>query len=209
MPAEITVCHKFYRVPNQHRRGTVVIDATSSGGWTADLSPFLIGPCDLYATGENHAMLQSQNMENAWQFAKVYAAHTDENGDPTAAYWEWAQEGWANPRAVRYPMGKGARPEYSLWQGERLGYIDARKRIYGPLYAEAVQRTEGWEILQGEYQNAERLFIRDWDGWLMERHGMATLSDVLNNPGRIMGHAFVLQMLLENDPALEQMTMRT
>lgn len=186
MSAEVVVCHKFYRVPQQHQRGTVVIDATSSGGWTADLSPFLIGPCELY---DGHI---AQNMENGWQYAKVYARHCDTNIQPTAAYWEWAREGWANPRAVRYPMGKGARPQHSWWEGEPLGYIDARKRIYGPLYAQAVQRTEGWAELVRLYNEYDRLFIRDWDGWLMERHGMTTLTEVLNNPDRIMGHAFVL-----------------
>jgi hypothetical protein len=35
-------------------------------------------------------------------------------------------------------MGRGAKPEYSLWDGERLDYIEARKRIYAPLYARAV-----------------------------------------------------------------------
>lgn len=202
MPAQVHVCHKWYRVPNQHQRGTVVIDTTSRGGWTADLSPFSIGPCPLY---DGHV---AQNVENAWQYAKVYAQHTDENGNPTVAYWQWAYEGWTNPRPVRYPMGKGARPQYSLWEGERLGYIDARKRIYGPLYAEAVQRTQGWQILLEEYEKADNLWLRDWDGWLMERHGMTSLTDVLNNPGRIMGHAFVLQMLLTDDPALQQMTLR-
>jgi len=212
MPAIVTVCHKWYSVPNQHQRGTVVIDATSSGGWTADLSPFLIGPCRLYDTmTPEHEMpfrIESLNMENLWQYAKVYQVHADENGNPTQEYWAWAREGWANPRAVRYPMGKGARPLYSLWKGKKLGYIDARKQIYGPCYAEAVQRTEGWDELVRLYNESDHLFIRDWDGWLMDRHGCDTLSDVLNKTDRIMGHAFVLKMLLENDPALEQMEMR-
>ena len=207
MPATVTVVHKWYRVPNQHQRGTVVVDATSSGGWTADLSPFLIGPCALYHDHLGN-LIVTANMENAWQYAKVYVNHVDDENNSTLEYWRWAREGWANPRAVRYPMGKGARPQHSLWEGEKLGYIDARKRIYGPLYAEAVKRTEGWTELVRLYNECENLYIRDWDGWLMERHGMATLTDVLNNPRKIMGHAFVLKMLLENDPALEQMAIR-
>jgi hypothetical protein len=42
----------------------------------------------------------------------------------------------------------------------------------------------------------------------MSKHGMADLTAVLNNPQRIMGHAFVLAMLLTNDPALEQLELR-
>lgn len=71
-------------------------------------------------------------MENAWQYAKVYKQHTH-NGAPTSDYWDWARAGWSNPSAVRFPMGRGAKPEYSLWDGQRLGYIEARKKIYAPL----------------------------------------------------------------------------
>jgi hypothetical protein len=68
----------------------------------------------------------------------VYTVHTTAAGSPSAQYWDWAKEGWANQKAERFPMGRGAKPEFSLWDGERLGYIDARKRIYAPLYARAV-----------------------------------------------------------------------
>jgi hypothetical protein len=73
-------------------------------------------------------------MENAWQYAKVYSCHTNPNsGAPTQEYWKWAREGWNNPSPVRFPMGRGAKPEYSLWDSQRLGYIEARKKIYAPL----------------------------------------------------------------------------
>jgi len=43
---------------------------------------------------------------NAW--LQVYKHHVDPaTGEPTAEYWAWAEEGWANPRAVRFPMGRG------------------------------------------------------------------------------------------------------
>ena len=61
------------------------------------LSPFHLGPCQLYSS------YVSQKMENAWQYLKVYAKYADTNG-PNAAYWAWAQDGWANARArVRSP----------------------------------------------------------------------------------------------------------
>lgn len=73
------------------------------------------------------------NMENAWQYAKVYKRHTSSLGNPTSDYWVWARQGWSSRIANRYPMGKGSKPEYSLWNGEKLGYIDARRKIYAPL----------------------------------------------------------------------------
>jgi len=199
MPARVIVVHKWSKVPRTGQPGVEVVDTTSSAAdWRRDLSPFFLGPCQLY---DNYT---AQNVENAWQYAKVYAQHI-ENGEPTQAYWDWAIAGWADPVARRYPMGRGAAPEYSLWDGQKLGYVEARKTIYGPLYAEAVRRTNGWQHLAGLYTSCQELYLRDWDGWSMQKHGMATLSDVLNNPNRKMGHAFVLKMLLENDPALREM----
>lgn len=203
MPATVTVVHKWAKVRNQGDPGVEVVDTTSSADdWRRDLSPFFLGPCPLYG---DHVSL---NMENAWQFSKVYASHADREGNPTDAYWEWARNGWADQRAHRYPMGRGAVPKYSLWDGEHLGYVEARKKIYGPLYAQAVQQSAGWRQLVELYEASSELYLRDWDGWSLERHNMANLTEVLNNPFRKMGHAFVLKMLLENDPALGQLELR-
>jgi hypothetical protein len=111
----------------------------------SQLSPFHLGPVDLYGG------FVARTMENGWQYAKQYAVHADADGEPSDAYWQWSRGGWDNPRAVRYPMGKGAKPLCSLWDGERLGYL----------------------------------------------LGKRTLGDAVLNEKRPMGHAFVLQMLLE------------
>lgn len=167
------------------------------------LSPFLLGPCKLYGD------YQSANMENGWQFSKVYKEHTL-GGFPVEIlprYWRWAKVGWADKRAHRYPMGKGRRPLFSLWDGRRLDYIDARKAIYGPLYAEAVQKTEAWKELVITFRDERELTLLDYDAYDHRKIGR-TLSDVLNDPTEKMGHAFVLAMLLTNDPALNQMELR-
>ena len=182
----------------------VVVNTTSKAknNWQTDLSPFHLGPCPLY--DEYTAAV----MENAWQYAKVYKQHTDAHGDPTEAYWDWAKEGWTSEVPVRYPMKRGARPEYSLWKSEKLGYIEARKRIYAPLYAEAVQKTKGWQRLVQLYNERDTVILRDYDGYRHDKENMS-LSDVLNCPYKIMGHAFVLKMLLTNDlESLDQVGLR-
>jgi hypothetical protein len=142
-------------------------------------------------------------MENAWQFAKVYAKHATQDGSPTQDYWNWAKAGWADSKAHRYPMGRGAKPLYSLWKGEKLGYIEARKRIYAPLYAEAVKKTKGFEKLVKLYESSKELILRDYDGY--DHLGLGvSLSNVLNNPERKMGHAFVLAALLTNDESMKE-----
>lgn len=160
--------------------------------WQRDLSPFFLGPCPLY---EGAGIAEAQRMENAWQFAKVYREQ-QRDGEPTEDYWRWARDGWRYRRAVRYPMGKGAVPEFSWWDGEALGYVDARKKIYVPLYTKAVIRTAGFAELLRVYREHGELTLWDFDGYDHHKLGMS-LKDVLNDPTRKMGHAFVLAMMLE------------
>jgi hypothetical protein len=167
------------------------INTTSSSmlHWSKLLSPFYLGPVNLY--GDHVA----KNMENAWQYSKVYFCHADLNYNPTLAYWDWAKKGWNSEWAQRYPMGKNKKPLYSLWEGEKLGYIEARKQIYIPLYKQAVENTDSFKYLQQLYRFEKELTLFDYDGYDYLALGM-TLEDVLNNPNRKMGHAFVLAMLL-------------
>jgi hypothetical protein len=71
-------------------------------------------------------------------------------------YWQWATAGWASKKPYRYPLGKGRRPLCSLWNGQRLGYIDARKQIYLRLYQQAVKQTQAYAMLQDLYQQRAR-----------------------------------------------------
>lgn len=174
------------------KNGIEIIDTTSRSKklWTAQLSPFYLGPVSLY-----HGEI-SQNVENGWQYSKVYACHLDDNGNPTRDYWTWARTGWRKKRADRYPMGKGAVPEYSYWRGEKLDYIDARKKIYFPLYAGTVKKTHAFNVLKNRYLQGEDLYLWDFDGYDYIKEGIP-LKAVIDNPEKKMGHAFVLAMLLE------------
>lgn len=167
------------------------INTTSScKGLGRSFSPFFLGPVKLYNG------FVAKNVENGWQYGKVYRCFLDGNGNPSDKYFDWAKEGWDNPRAVRYPMGKGAKPVYSYWKGEKLGYIDARKKIYFPLYANAVVKTKAFGVLKKQYDAGAEIILWDFDGYNHLSMGMS-LKDVLNNPERPMGHAFVIAALLE------------
>jgi hypothetical protein len=178
--------------------GVRTINTTSHniGDWQSDLSPFKLGPNILW-DGRT-----SQKMENSWQFSKVYKAHLGPDGKPNATWWEWSSAGFANPKAVRYPMGRGAKPEGSWWKNQMLGYIDARKQIYFPLYRDSVKTTEGWKRLQAIYRklvsaqrNNARINLWDFDAYNHHGNGLS-LKQVLNNPHAIMGHAFVVAAML-------------
>lgn len=166
-----------------------VVDVTSRGkDEFRSLSPFLLGPVRLYG---NHV---SQNVENGWQYSKVYASH-DSWGAPNSAYWHWAEGGWGKTWADRYPMGKGSTPRYSWWDGESLGYVQARKSIYVPLYSSAVP-SGAIEKLRALHEQHGDLTIVDFDAYDHHALGMS-LEDVLGDPTRKMGHGFVLAMMLE------------
>lgn len=167
--------------------------ASGADSWSRGLSPFYLGPCKLY---EGAGLKESANMENAWQYAKVYKRHVGDDGNPTPQYFDWAREGWRYRRAVRYPMGKGMIPEYSWWDGQKLSYVEARKKIYVPLYTRAVVNTMAFAKLRELHEKLDEIWLWDFDGYDHVQLGK-TLKEVLNDPAKKMGHAFVLAMLLE------------
>lgn len=184
----IYVLKMFEKTPEK----MVSVDTTTrSRSWSRGLSPMIVGPVK-HPNGWT-----IRNVENAWQYSKVYGKHI-RNGKVTDDYWYWAKEGFAKRRGVRYPMGKGRAPKFSIWgnSGE-LSYVEARKRIYIPVYANTVVKTEAfkqlWELAK---QNNFHIALRDYDGYNHHALGMS-FYDVIHDEKRKMGHAFVLAMLLE------------
>lgn len=174
--------------------GITTIDTTSrSNIWSRGLSPFFLGPVDLYGN------YTSKNVENGWQFSKVYGHlnHLDFDLNPTKYYFEWAEKGWNDSFAHRYPMGHGIKPEFSYWDGQKLDYVTARKTIYIPLYAKAVKDTNAFKKLKELHANEEHIALVDFDA-----HGLTPGTydywDLVNNPNYKVGHAYVLAMMLEN-----------
>ena len=179
----------FKDIQDRISPGEVVINTTSrSEDWGRGLSPFFVGPVALW--GPHTA----KNVENGWQYSKVYRDHVGEDGDPSPDWYAWAQAGWSQTWASRYPAGKGARPLYSWWNGRRLGYIEARNTIYVPLYARAVARTPAYRELQRVFRSRGSVTLLDFDGY----ETTATGEDLLPvlQAERRCGHAFVLAGLL-------------
>lgn len=176
-----------YKVPE----GATVINTTSrSDNWSRGLSPFFAGPVDLYDG------YTSWNVENAWQYSKVYEYYLEYDGSIGPRYFNWANDGWKAIRANRYPMGKEAKPLYSYWDGQTYTYTEARKKIYIPLYAAAVKKTSAFTQLKKLHEAGGDLYLWDFDGYNHKTMDL-TFEEVINDPNRKMGHAFVLAMLLE------------
>lgn len=157
---------------------------TGSKTWSRHLSPMLLSSEPI-----------SKNMENLWQFSKVYKEYTDINGDPSNEYYKWRDKGFSDNWAHRYPMGKNKIPEYSFWDNKKFNYIEARENIYIPYYIKSVKNTIAYSKLLEEYKNNDNIALWDYDGYNHDSLKMS-LQDVINNPNKKMGHAFVLKMLL-------------
>lgn len=151
------------------------------------LSPFINqGPIELYG-------LTAHNVENIWQFCKTYACHANNYQE-----WKlWRDTGLANPRAIRYPMGKGAKPEFSYVKGlGKLSYVQARRKIYIPAYEQKLTRycTRELQTL------ADILTITDV--WLFDFDGRITDQDfegVVEDQDHSLGHSFIIKKLLEEN----------
>lgn len=140
-------------------------------------------------------------VENIWQFSKVYPVHVDAKGDIKDDWYEWRTKGLENDRAVKNPMGKGAKPLFFMWQNKRLSYVEARKAIYIPVYSQAVlanvknkfdELLEWWKFLCGDSRD---LYLRDFDGY--DRHKLnMSIDDVINCTEKHMGHSFVLEKMI-------------
>jgi len=100
-------------------------------------------------------------------------------------------------------MGKGAIPLYSYWGGAKLGYIEARKQIYAPIYEAAVRDSGYFEAFTEFCRDCldygpTKLYLFDFDGYdntLLKW----SFDQVLNCEGRKMGHAFVLARMLQEE----------
>lgn len=191
MTGEVRVISMRQAAPDGFER----LDCTSRNpALRYQLSPFFLGPVECYRG------LTARNMENAWQYAKLYPAHADADGVPTGEYFAWRDAGWAKSRADRRPMGH-LLPLCSLWvvDGEEryLDYIEARKEIYIPLYARSVLAGSGIiSDLRARVRGGAKIALADFDGYDHKSLGM-TYDEVVHDPTRRMGHGFVVAMLLE------------
>lgn len=176
---------------------TINVTSKSANPATRKFSPFFLGPCTIRPQGDE---IQAQCMENAWQYSKVYADQVDEFGNPTDVWTQWSTQGFLANNAKRYPKGLGAKPLYSLHDGIKLGYVEARIKIYAPLYATLAEEycTDELEVLRERYHSGENLALWDYDGYCHQLAGLQ-LSDVLYNTRRKMGHCFVIVGLITGD----------
>jgi hypothetical protein len=90
-------------------------------------------------------------------------------------------------------MGKDAIPLYSFWAGKKYNYIEARRKIYIPLYRDAAKKTEAFSHLKMLHENGINLVLWDFDGYSTTN----SMEEIILDPKKKMGHCFVLKWMLE------------
>lgn len=174
------------KVPDDYIK--VNTTSKSSEEWSRKFSPFLLGPIIFTPYDEK---VVSLNFENAWQYSKRYKCHDLEE------WKEWSNNGFNNELAVRFPMGKGAKPMYAYYKKRELGYIESRFKIYAPLYEKCIKKyaKESFKKLKQMVDDGKYIALFDFDGYYHYGKNMS-LEDVIYNSRKKMGHSFVLLGML-------------
>lgn len=117
-----------------------------------------------------------------------------------------------NGKGVRTPaeisklkkeLGRKPVPIGSWWEGELLGYVESRKRLFVPKYAELVIKSGVFAWLKERVDRGENLLLLDGDGPSLTDHPQGvvitqeTLDLALNDTNRIFGHAYVIAALIQ------------
>lgn len=131
-------------------------------------------------------------MENAYQFSRLYQKVPEvklkysryskkitwdrpeevhvENKKITDAYWKWRNDGMHNADFIRYPVGFNNKSDglcALVKNGNSftpLGYVEARKQIYLPLYSSAVKQQSQFEDLLSLLDMKRNILIIEVDG---------------------------------------------
>jgi len=191
MSAKIICLQKFEK--NVYSN-SIEIDTTSGSGDFKGLSPFILGP--IYESGQ-YDDVYAEKFENLWQYSKVYSNHIDPVTKlPNNWWYSWRKKGFESKWANRYPMGKDKTPLFTFWDYQVLSHIEARKRVYAPLYAKYVMQTNSFKRLQDIVNTEKIVVLRDFDAYDLVKIGK-TLVEAINDPSKKFGHTFVLQAILE------------
>lgn len=186
---------KNYKKIYPSYEGYTLVEVMTKSTQFGDLGPYVL---------KNE---EGQIMENIWQFTKVYPSvpatiqkysrfdntvvwnhpaekHVDGDGTILPAYWDWRDKGINNPYHVRYPVGysKKARGSclYHLWNDEKLDYVQARTKIYYPIYTDLVKRQPKFHLLKKMLNDGKKLLIAEVDG--PQEHSMSYYKDKYNVP---------------------------
>lgn len=174
------------------------------------LSPMKLGPIKYNLEDDKRGetgVVKIKNLENCWQYSKVWEGEVDENNLPKEEFWTRRKDGWEDEKGHRWVKPKfdhnGNRNVtlFNYWKAERLGYQEAREKVYCPLYAELVQKTDVYKKLKKLVDEGCNIQILGYDGY---DYSDRTLMDCFLDTSKPFGHEHVLCGLLNEDHVWEK-----
>ena len=156
----------------------------------------------------------------------------------TDEYWAWREKGCNTKYAVRYPVGYHHKKEcigsiseedleecatgteHKIGCVTALSWIEARKKIYLPLYEEAVKRHKTFKVLLEMLRKGKNLLIIEVDGphqeslqYYIDKYGVAedfieddtmlvtdeSIDIMLNDNKHSFGHGYCLAKALRDE----------
>jgi len=185
-----------------HREGFKNINVgPGSRGEFRQLMTCNLGPIPLKFKGDKTSA-DVKNVENIWQFSKVFAQDIGLNEKPTPDWFAARLKGWADPKGYQRAKKKqvaGVKPVFFFWGREdKLEFIEARKRIFCRVYAMLATRTAAYRKLVELIQKGTNVQILGLEGYDYVQE-QRSLNQCLLDPERGFGPAFVLAGLLTKD----------
>ncbi len=155
------------------------------------------------------------NVENLWQYSKVWPGDEDPKTKALGReFFSRRSLGWHKKKADRYPLKRPQDPKsksnppfkatsgpnksvplYSYWFGERLTYLEARKKIYCPIYERMVRKTDAYKELERLVLSGQNVLLIGYDGYA---RGSRTWKECFEDCSRPFGHEMVLACMLDN-----------
>jgi len=171
---------------------------SAAPGINKQLSPMKLGPYTYEHPGEGTFGIT--NLENLWQFSKVFVGEENpKTKRPTSEFFDRRKNGWKDTKAHRHV--KRDKCLYSYWKGEKLSYMEARRKIYCPLYAEKVVETEAYKKIKKLVDDGYNVQILGFDGYDYEGK---TLKECFEDVSKPFGHELVLCCLLTDNLVWEE-----
>ncbi len=168
----------------------------------SQLSPFFVGPIVDKASG-----LVAKWHENRWQYGKMWptAGHIDTNGRPTPAWFEFRRKGYESSKAKRRPLPRKryGNANSSFYEGRVYDYIESRKEIYVPEYAELIRDKPAMRAMQDILNTGRDILILDNDALPKTVHpqgramSQALWDEMINDASLPFGHGYVVAALLD------------
>lgn len=168
-----------------------------------ELSPMVLGP--VYDESNE---LYANNIEDGWQCSKVFSSQVGkcdvDSSDEWIKNWsEYSKRGRFSSEARRHrSASRSDTCLFSYYMGEKLTYVQARKRMYCKWYAKLVRETKAYKDLEARHLAGKNLLLVEYDG--LDRNNNEQnvdlteeyLRTIINDPKQIFGHGLVLATVL-------------